>query len=88
MKIQVFSKVKKTLLTATQSNPLSVELCPLSELKKNSLQKDTIPYLDVSDLSEEEIKKSLKLINSVTNYGVWGVIDPNGIIKDPARLFF
>ena len=45
-------------------------------------------YLDVSDLSDAEIKKAVSRLKKDCKSAPWGVIDPKGSVKDPALLFF
>jgi hypothetical protein len=59
-----------------------------SELSKHSPGAGDITYIDVSAVSEEELSKTLTQVKKRCKDSSWGIIDPKGIIKDPAVLFF
>ena len=66
-----------------------VEIRPQSLLNSKSEQKfnaeDQI-YLDISGLTQTELKKALGLLKKSGAF--WGIIDPKGEVTDPASLFF
>ena len=53
---------------------------------ENDINADEQIYLDVSGLSNAALKKTIASLNNSGAF--WGVIDPKGIIEDPASFFF
>ena len=54
--------------------------------KGYKLDPDDQAYLDISGLSETEIKKALGQLKK--NAAFWGIIDPKGTAPDPSAFFF
>jgi hypothetical protein len=66
--------------------PKTVKFLALKELSEHAPENDSLSYIDVSNLSDVELKKILTQIKSICK--CWGIIDPKGSIKDTANLFF
>ncbi len=76
----IFSKIKK--------KDASVEYIEIAKLKNDiaSLSAGSLVYVDISIGKLGEEKKIIKLFEEQKQI-LWGIIDPKGIIKDPADLF-
>jgi len=60
-----------------------------TEIKSiHSPQPEDMYYLDVSGFSDAEIKKAIVRLKKECKNAPWGIIDPKGIVKDSAQLFF
>jgi len=57
-------------------------------LTKHSPGRADLSYIDVSGLSEAEVKKTINQIKKSCKDSQWGIIDSKGSIKDPSVLFF
>jgi len=57
-------------------------------LAKHSPGRADLSYIDVSGLTDAEIKKTLTQIKKSCKDSQWGIIDTKGSIKDPSALFF
>jgi hypothetical protein len=66
--------------------PKTAKFFALKELAEHAPENDSLSYIDVSNLSDVELKKILTQIKSICK--CWGIIDPKGNIKDTAELFF
>jgi len=82
--IFVFSKKPAFYKSVFPKNVSFVNL-PVSEHLPGN---EDISYIDISGLSDTEIKKTLTQIKKICNNSHWGIIDPKGSIKDIAALFF
>jgi len=82
--IYVFTKSEKSLKAVFSKNVEFVD-APLS---KHSPGEGDITYFDISDSSDAELKKTLLQLKKCCNNTPWGIIDPKGIVKDTAALFF
>ena len=60
----------------------------LAALPKHKHENGGIIYYDVSGLNDGEIKKTLLQIKRRFKNVPWGIIDPEGSIKDPVLLIF
>jgi len=91
--IYLFTSRKLAALGLNEKNAC-VKLLPmaagreLSALKAGGyeIQADDQIYLDISSLSQAELKKSLGQLKKNTIF--WGIIDPKGSSDDPALFFF
>lgn len=71
--------------------PRNTQYFTLNELSKHSAADTDIFYVDVTNLSDTDIKKTLTLIKKISKVcdtASWGIIDPKGSIKDIAAMFF
>jgi len=82
--IYIFTNNEKSLKAIF---PKNVEFLD-TPLSKHSPQDGDITYLDISDSADADIKKILSPLKKACNITPWGIIDPKGIVKDTAVLFF
>jgi len=82
--IYVITKNEKPLKTLFSKNVEFVD----TPLSKHSPVDGDITYLDISDSSDEELKKTLPHLKKCCHNTPWGIIDIKGIVKDTAALFF
>jgi hypothetical protein len=82
--IYIFTNNEKSLKAIFSKN---VEFLD-TPLSKHSPVDGDITYLDISDSPDEELKKILAPLKKCCHITPWGIIDPKGIIKDTAALFF
>jgi hypothetical protein len=82
--IYVFTKKEASLKHVFPKNVKFVD----SSLSHHSPNTEDISYIDISGLSDTEIKKTMTQIKKICNNSHWGIIDPKGSIKDSALLFF
>jgi len=85
MNILVFTN-KETLIK--NIFPKKTLYFPLTQIQKHLTQNTDIFYVDVSGSSVSEINKILVNIKIIGGSIPWGIVDPKGIIKDPADIFF
>jgi len=57
-------------------------------LSKHSPDSGDITYIDISGLSDAELKKVITQIKKTCKDSLWGIIDPKGSVKDVSSLFF
>ncbi|MFO7850126.1 MAG: hypothetical protein R6V67_09225 [Spirochaetia bacterium] len=57
------------------------------ELREKSLSEglNSVKYLDLTGYNPQEARKNIRYLSS--DGGAWAVIDPQGLIEDPAELF-
>ncbi|GHV85746.1 hypothetical protein AGMMS50230_13540 [Spirochaetia bacterium] len=60
----------------------------VAALSKHSPGSGDISYLDISGLTAADAKKALTQLKKRCKNGPWGIIDPKGMVKDPAGCFF
>jgi len=82
--IYVFSSNAKILKKVFPQNAEFTD----SPVSKHSPSGTDITYVDVSGLSEAELKKTLTQLKKSCGNSPWGIIDPKGSVKDIAALFF
>lgn len=76
---KIFAKLEK-------AKGINFQVLPSSELKKGfAFERDSIVYSDFSAVDATSLKKQLNLLASLNR--AFGVVDPKGIIGDPAWLF-
>jgi len=84
MGIFIFTKKEASLKTlfpkSTQFFPL-----PLADYAPGNVD---LTYVDITDLSPAEYKKTLAQLKECCADSQWGIIDPKGTVKDIAALFF
>jgi len=80
--VYIFTK-KNAALQALFPKDVVFATWPLSKHLPSS---SDISYVDVSGLSDEEVKKTLTQVKKICNDTPWGIIDPKGSVKDPALL--
>ena len=73
--------------------PKNVIFLTLTALPKHSPESEDISYIDVSGLSEPDLKKALTKLKTKCNPAAgqnssWGIVDPKNSIKDISALFF
>jgi hypothetical protein len=70
--------------------PKNTQFLALAEIPKHTPAQADLLYIDVTALSDADLKKTLTQIKKIckANHSVWGIIDPKGNIKDIAALFF
>ena len=85
MNINIFTKKAVTLKKAF---PKNVQFHDLESISKLSLPDDSILYIDVTGLTPAKLVATLTQFKKACKKKSWGVVDPAGIIKDPAALFF
>lgn len=89
MRVYVFGNAKvHPAFSKIRKNDASMEFIALAEMKKrlSSLPAGSLVYVDLSAGKLGEEKKIVKLLEAQKRI-VWGIIDPKGVIKDPADLF-
>jgi hypothetical protein len=64
------------------------QFLPASDLSKHSPGTEELTYIDVSGLTDADIKKLLPKLRKICRKSTWGIIDPKGTVKDTAALFF
>ena len=83
--IRIFSSKNAAVLRRSLAKISGAEV--FSELPTISkLKAGGEVYLDISGLSQAELKKALGLLKKNTSF--WGIIDPKGKAEDPALFFF
>ena len=85
MDIYVFSKKTAALKTMF---PKTAMFMDAKELPNHFPDNGNITYLDISNLTDAEMKKALAQIKKNCKDKPWGIIDPKGSVKDIAALFF
>jgi len=83
--IYIFTKKDEALKPVF---PKSAKFLDFTALAEHTSEDECISYIDVSNLTESELKKVLALIKNICSDSSWGIIDTKGTIKDPASLFF
>jgi hypothetical protein len=68
--------------------PKTARFSPTKTLAEHTPGKDGISYIDISTIAEGDVKKTITQAKKSCGNTPWGIIDPKGIIKDPAALFF
>jgi hypothetical protein len=91
MKIYLISnnkKIEKNFAGLSKSKKHTLQIAPVSELKKTiaGISSGSFMYLDVSSLESTEVPRIIKLLSKLDG-SHYGVIDPNGRITDIAELF-
>ncbi|MBA7683553.1 hypothetical protein ES703_91922 [subsurface metagenome] len=92
MKIIVFSDletIKTNFAGVKRSKNFTVEYHSCIELKKKlkSTDKNTFIYIDISRYDDQERNKLLKYLSGLESCR-YGIVDPEGAVKDTALLFF
>ncbi len=93
MDVLVFTnsrKLKGCFQFTRKNSRLSLpQFFPRQDLKKNikSLDKVTLVYLDLGDISAEELPAILRLLSRNPKI-LFGLIDPDHKLQDPAQVFF
>jgi len=82
--IYVFTKKEASLKSVFPKNTSFMAL-PLSG---HSPGNTDITYIDISGLSDAELKKTLTQVKKICGDTGWGIVDPKGSVKDIAALFF
>jgi hypothetical protein len=82
--IYIFTKKEASLKNVFPSKGVSfVDL-----QSQPSFKSTDISYIDISSVPEAELKKTMIQFRSTCRDTHWGIIDPKGIVKDIAALFF
>jgi len=84
MNVYIFTK-KETALKSIF--PKNTQFLPLPLSKHEPVDGD-ISYIDISTLADTDLKKTLTQFKKYCKDTPWGIIDPNGSIKDTASVFF
>ena len=86
--IYIFTSKKSTALESALKPVLKhIKVEQLSRLSKGqTIQPDDMAYLDISSLSQAELKKNIGRLKKGEFF--WGIIDPKGEANDPASFFF
>jgi len=82
--IYIFAKKTEQLKTFFPKDAEFVS----TPLAKHSPGRADLSYIDVSGLTDAEIKKTITQIKKSCKDSQWGIIDTKGSIKDPSALFF
>jgi len=85
MSICVFTDKEKVLINIF---PKNTQFLGMKKLPTSLPQDTEITYIDVTGLSESNLKKILVQIKKICKDIPWGIIDPKGNINDPASIFF
>jgi hypothetical protein len=85
MSIYIFTNKAAALKTVFGK---SAQFRSVSELSGHSPGSEESTYIDVSGLTDAEIKKVLPQIKKACRNSAWGVIDSKGSVKDIGALFF
>ncbi len=86
MSIVCFTLQKHAALTFRPV--LGIELVDAGAIKSYKPARGDLAYLDVSGMDENERKKALSALQKRCNETAWAVLDPGGLVEDPAALFF
>ncbi|MFP4266447.1 MAG: hypothetical protein ACLFQW_00445 [Spirochaetaceae bacterium] len=70
-----------------RSTQYRIFFMPREELGSEAVREegDAIKYLDLTGYNPKEVRYNIRLLSS--DGGAWAVIDPQGIVEDPAELF-
>jgi hypothetical protein len=82
--VYIFTKKEKALKAVFPQDVSFLD----SPLSKHSPGDGDITYFDVSGVPDDELKKTLNQLKKCCKDSLWGIIDPEGNIKDSAALFF
>ncbi|MDR2901164.1 MAG: hypothetical protein LBV20_06560 [Treponema sp.] len=88
MTIFIFSSAKKIDLGLDAKTAKLIQHLPLTAAGKHNPLPDDISYIDVSGLDEKETTRMIGMLKRRCLQSPWGIIDPKGIIQDPALHFF
>ncbi len=88
MSVFVFSYDHAIAPGAILKAAAAVQIVKLELLRLHKPLHDDITYLDLTGLDEEARKKALMAIKRRCAGTAWGIIDPEGILDDPAMAFF
>jgi hypothetical protein len=82
--IYIFAKKIESLKTFFPKNAEFVS----TPLANHSPGRADLTYVDISGLSEAELKKTMVQLKKSCKDSQWGIIDPKGSVKDSSALFF
>jgi hypothetical protein len=88
MIVFIFSSAKKIDLGLDAKNAKLIQLLPLAAVGKHNPSNEDISYIDLSGADETESAKLIGTLKRRCPQHPWGIIDPKGIIADPAQWFF
>jgi len=88
MSVFVFSNDPAIAPGAMLKAAAAVRVVKLEQLRLHKPLEDDITYLDLTGLGEEARKKALLAIKRRCAGTAWGIIDPEGLLNDPALVFF
>ena len=84
MNVYIFTKKEANLKSIF---PKNTQFLPLP-LSKHEPADGDISYIDISAFADTDLKKTLTQFKKNCKDTAWGIIDPNGSIKDTASVFF
>jgi hypothetical protein len=85
MGVYVLTSKEKVIKNVFPTNSQFINIDDFCVQKPKDIE---IAYIDVTGLSEIEIKKTLTQFKKICKDAPWGIIDPKGNIDDPALYFF
>lgn len=72
--------------TVERSKSFEFEVRALKDLKNLLTNGYTFLYLDIGTMKEREVRRTVRMLEAQEEVS-YGIVDPNGIIPDPADLF-
>lgn len=88
MMIHIFASGGKSGLKLDPKTAKLVQVLPLSAIGKHKPPPGDLCYADISGLGDKEISKLVNSLKRRCGTIPWGIIDPKGVVEDPAELFF
>ncbi len=88
MTVFIFTSAKKFNLGLDAKTAKFIQLLPLTSVEKHTPSSDDVSYVDVSGKDEKEAAKLIGVLKRRCPHSPWGIMDPKGIVQDPALWFF
>lgn len=88
MTVFIFTSAKKIDLGLDAKTLKLIQLLPLTSVAKHAPSSDDMSYVDISGKDEKEAAKLIGALKRRCPQSPWGIIDPKGIVQDPAFWFF